>query len=181
VLPEVIEWAQAGLLNISFSRTQGFLLLLCCRMMSLKYICQYFVELKPENAPSVYQTFFQHRHRATSLEIITIAITVIPVAWKMGVFQQEDRSSPLSSAVDWYRLLCPLRARHMEEISVLLPYKTERFGCTVFSSGNVRTTTSIASTASPSSIHLATQNKRSSFMKLYLKHLDHSTTSSLLY
>lgn len=103
------------------------------------------------------------------------------MAWKAGVLQWEGRSSPLRIATDCYWLLCPHPALHVEEISFLLPYKAESLDCTLFTSGNAGITNSISSTAVPSFIHLATQNKHSSFMKLYLRHLDSSTESSLLY
>lgn len=52
VLPKVTEWAEAGLLNISFSGTQGSFFALLQNNKPKTYL--YFLELKPENAPSLY-------------------------------------------------------------------------------------------------------------------------------
>lgn len=52
MLPKVMEWAQAGLLNVSFGGTQGSFFALLQNNKSKTYL--YFLELKPENAPSLY-------------------------------------------------------------------------------------------------------------------------------
>lgn len=169
-----------ALLNTHSSGTQQ---LLCCALLQNdepKIYLSIFCWIEAWKCSKLLLNSFSS-DTTSSLETVTADITVLPVAWKTGVLRWEDRSSPLSIATDWYWLLCPHQALHIEEISFLLPYKAESLECTLFTPGNARITNSISSTAVPSFIHLATQNKHSSFMKLYLRHLDNSTESSLLY
>lgn len=137
-----------------------FFFMLCCSLRSLDYIYPYFVEVWECSKPLLNFFFFHRRHGTTSQETVTAAITAVPLAWKAAVLQWQERSS-LNSATACYRLLCPLTALYIGDNSFLLPYKTEHFGWTVFTSGNARMSTSMSGIAGQSFIHLPTKNKHS--------------------